>query len=91
MPTNGVKNSPFTPRGIKLADGMLGKSKYAAEGKTARSQPGPAEREAMVELPVGIQNCYVGVELCADALHVDQIRMLQRLQFSTLFGRYKIV
>ena len=51
--TNGIKNSPFTKRDVELTVEMLGRSKYAIQGKTVRTQPDAVDADQqMVELPL---------------------------------------
>ena len=44
--TNGIENNPATVRDAHISVGMLGKSKFVAQGKTTRTKPG-AEKVAL--------------------------------------------
>ena len=70
--TNGIKNSPITKQDVKMALEMLGRSKYALQGKTARHQPDAVNaEEQVVDLPPTIMEYYKNVELSIDILHVN--------------------
>ena len=44
---NGIKNNPITQRDAELSHEMLGLSKYASKGKTARTQPDGVNAESL--------------------------------------------
>ena len=46
--TNGIKNSPITKQDVKMALEMLGRSKYALQGKATRHQPNAVNAEEQV-------------------------------------------
>ena len=55
--TNGIKNSPITQRGVKVALDMLGKSTFGVQGKKIRHQPDAVDVE-IIEVPPTILDYY---------------------------------
>ena len=85
--TNGIKNSPITRRDVKMALNMLGRSKYAVEGKTVRRQPNAVVTESMT-VPTTILDYYVDVSLSVDIMHVNKVPFLisisQHIHYGTI-------
>lgn len=75
--TNGVQNSPITKRDVKLANDMLGRSKFAIHGKTVKSKPDAVNaKENIVAVPPTIMEYYKEAELSVDVMHVNKIPFL---------------
>ena len=79
--TNSIRNSPITRRDIILAHEMLGRSEYAVQGKTTRTQP-DAVVDRIVEVPSTIMEYYRDVELSVDVMHVNRVPFLVTLSKS---------
>lgn len=77
--TNSIKNSPITQRDVKLALDMLGRSKYAVQGKTTRTQPNAVPQQQIVELPQTVADYYRDVELAVDVMFVNKVPFLVSL------------
>ena len=70
---NTIKNVPFTPKDVRLARKILGKSVYALKGKRTSRQPTTVDTPYIVPLPKTIQENYNEITLAADVFHVNRM------------------
>ena len=71
---NLIPNCPVTREDVKLADEIFGASLVALKGKTVRKL-GKHVRVAIAKLPNGIESKYSKIELGADVMFVNGIRL----------------
>ena len=72
---NQLKNSPITPRDVRLMTEILGPSVPGLKGKTARKQKDGVQPD-MVPVPKHIQDHYQEIILAINIMHVNQIPFL---------------
>ena len=85
--TNGIRNNPITKRDILIAHEMLGRSKYAAKGKTKRRQPSAIDmHQQTVEVPRVIKEYYSDVELSVDVMHLNNIPFVTSISEHIHYG-----
>lgn len=85
MSINGLRNCPFSRRGIKLTREIYGKNEASLHGKTVRHQPDAVKSE-IAELPPYIMEYYRDAELCVDVMHVNGIPFLVSILKNTHYG-----
>ena len=85
--TNSVIDSPIQQQHIVMALEALGKSGYAVQGKTTRTQPEEVDAStAVAEIPPSIMNHYKDVELSADVLFVNRLPFLATISRHIHYG-----
>ena len=85
--TNSVIDSPIRQKHILMAIDALGKSGYAIQGKTTRTQSEEVDvADAVTEVPPSIMNHYKDVELSADVLFVNKVPFLATISKHIHYG-----
>ena len=73
---NQLKNSPITPRDVRLMKEILGpRSVPGLKGKTARKQKAGVQPN-IVPVPKHVHDYYQEIILAIDIMHVNQIQFL---------------
>ena len=76
---NSIKDCPFPPQAIRVAQKILGPSVYGLKGKQTKRNIDHIEMDGRVlSLPITIKENYKEVTLAADVLHVNEIPFLTK-------------
>eukprot|EP00536_Pseudo-nitzschia_multiseries_P014135 jgi/Psemu1/37685/gm1.37685_g len=66
------RDSPFVPRGVKMAKAVLGQSVYGLKGKWTKRKNDPVEVTELMPLQITIKEHYKEVTVAADVMRVNQ-------------------
>ena len=77
----------MTIRDVYISNDILGPSKYAAQGKSTRTQSATVDmNRQQIDVPLNICQYYNGIELSADVMYVNNIPFLASISDNIHYG-----